>query len=93
MTAARKNLHVPLPAGLHAALRAEAQRSGRPATELAREAIDRWLTERTRALRQEAIARYAAESAGTPADLDPALLRAAEAHLRARPRARRRTRT
>jgi len=45
----------------------------RPATTLARQAIESWLRERKKAAVREAIAAYAAESAGSSADLDPAL--------------------
>lgn len=79
---AMKNLHVPLPGPVHAELRVAAERSGRPATELAREAIVRWLTEERRAARRAVVAEYAAAEAGTPADLDPLLERAAVQHLR-----------
>ena len=76
-----KNLHVPLPEPLYERLRAEAQRSGRPATVLAREAIDRWLEASRRAATHAAIARYAAERAATIADLDAGLERAGIEHL------------
>jgi predicted transcriptional regulator len=65
-----RNLHVPLPAPLHERLQAEATRSKRPATRLAREAIEAWVEEREREAVHEAIATYANEMAGTPADLD-----------------------
>jgi hypothetical protein len=82
MTAsASRNLHVPLPESLYRRLRVEADRTRRPATELAREAIDRWLADRQRAAVHDAIASYAAACAGTTADLDPALEEAAVEHL------------
>lgn len=65
-----KNLHVPLPQPLYRRLRAEAERLRRPATTLAREAIDLWLAQQSRAAVHEAIATYARRAAGTPADLD-----------------------
>lgn len=68
-----KNLHVPLPQPLYRRLRAEAKRANRPATVLAREAIDLWLTERYRASVHDAIASYARSVAGTSDDLDPDL--------------------
>lgn len=83
-----KNLHVPLPPSLYERLRAEAQRSGHPATVLARKAIDRWLDASRRAATHAEIARYAAERAGTAADLDPGLEAAAIEQLVARPRRR-----
>jgi hypothetical protein len=81
MSKLTKNLHVPLPASVHRRLREEAERSGRPATELAREAIDLWLAEVRRKEIHEEIARYATECAGTRADLDPLLEKAAMEHL------------
>jgi predicted transcriptional regulator len=68
-----KNLHVPLPDGLDAALRAAAARRKQPATALAREAIAEWLERQRRAALHQAIAAYAAERAGGDADLDAAL--------------------
>lgn len=76
MAPATRNLHVPLPELLHAELRAAAERTGRPATELARAAIDRWLQEEKRAAIRAEVAAYAAAHAGTTSDLDPALERA-----------------
>lgn len=78
---AKHNLHVPLSAELHERLRAEAARSGHPATGLARDAIAAWLEERERLAVHEEIASYAREVAGSPADLDPALEKAAVEHL------------
>ena len=78
---ALRNLHVPLPEPLYRRLRTEAERFRRPATELAREAIDHWLTQGRKAAIHEAIASYAAACAGSHADLDPALEEAAVEHL------------
>lgn len=83
-----RNLHVPLPVPLHERLQAEAIRSKRPATRLAREAIEAWVEEREREVVHEAIATYANEMAGTPADLDEDLEHAALEHLRGRRRKR-----
>ena len=60
----------PLPVPLHERLQAEATRSKRPATRLAREAIEAWVEEREREVVREAIATYANEMAGTPTDVD-----------------------
>jgi predicted DNA-binding protein len=79
--AVTKNLHVPLPEPLYRRLRAEAERTGRPATEIARDAIDRWLAEQRRATVHEAILSYARANAGSAADLDPELEAAAVEHL------------
>jgi hypothetical protein len=80
-TTATRNLHVPLPAPLHERLRAEAVRSGRTATTLAREAIESWIEERERDAVHEAISDYASEMAGSAADLDEDLERTGIEHL------------
>ena len=87
-TRAHRNLHVPLPGSLHDRLRAVATRSKRPATSLAREAIEAWVDERERQAVDEAIATYATEMAGSAADLDEDLEQAAIEHLRGRRRKR-----
>jgi hypothetical protein len=76
-----KNFHLPLPEETYAHLRAEAERLRVPATALAREAVDCWLKQQFRQARQEAIASYAAEMAGTSLDLDSDLESAAVEHL------------
>lgn len=76
-----RNLHVPLPGALHQRLRAEATRSGQPATTLAREAIESWIRQREREQISDHIAAYASEVAGSAADLDPVLERAGVDHL------------
>jgi len=68
-----RNLHVPLPDNLYRQLRIEAQRSNRPATEIAREAIDRWLAEQRRLSIHESVMEYALDLAGSSADLDEPL--------------------
>jgi hypothetical protein len=77
-----KNFHLPLPLDVYEALRDEASRLQKPATALAREAIETWLHHRRRAAVREAIATYAAEHAGSRVDLDPALERASVELLR-----------
>lgn len=84
--ATKKNFHLPLPEDVYRALREEAAAARRPATAVAREAIELWLRERRKAVVHEAIATYAAEHAGTAADLDPALEQAAIEVLRRRRR-------
>ena len=76
-----KNLHVPLPEPLYRRLRTESERTRRPATDLAREAIDRWLAEQQRRLLHDAIGAYAHAAAGTPDDLDKGMEAAALEHL------------
>jgi hypothetical protein len=92
MAKATKNLHVPLPEPLYAELRLAAQNAGRPATEIARDAIGRWLAEQRRSALRAAIAEYARASAGTEADLDRDLERATIEHLRAETKKRKRSR-
>ncbi len=79
--ATAKNLHVPLPDELNRELRAEAKRSGQPATELAREAIRSLLENRKREALHREIADYATVVAGTQQDLDPDLEAASVEHL------------
>ena len=83
-----KNFHLPLSEEVYAALREQAAALSRPATVIAREAIEAWLRERRRASVREAIAEYAAKHAGTMTDLDPALEAAALHLLRKRRRKR-----
>ncbi len=76
-----KNFHLPLPEQTYMGLRAEAERTGVPATTLAREAVDWWLRQQRRKARHDAIAAYATEMAGTPLDLDAGLESAAIEHI------------
>lgn len=69
-TARVRNFHLPLPAALYERLRRESRRLGRPATEVARDGIREFLDRRQRAALHLAIARYAAATGGTGADLD-----------------------
>ncbi len=68
-----RNFHLPLPENVYHDLREEAARSSRPATALARQAIELWLHHRRKVARHEAIAAFAAEHGGTALDLDPDL--------------------
>jgi hypothetical protein len=76
-----KNMHLLLPEPVYARLRAEARRSRRPATDLAREAIDQWLADLQRSQMHEAVLTYADEVAGTTDDLDPEIEAAGIDHL------------
>ena len=76
-----KNFHLPLPERTYEGLRAEAERTGVPATTLAREAVDWWLRQQARKTRHDAIAAFAAEMAGTHLDLDADLESAGIEHL------------
>jgi hypothetical protein len=73
----RRNFHVPLAERLYRDLHDEAERAGRPATELARDAIAALVRVRRRRALHDAIASYAASAAGSAADLDEDLERAA----------------
>jgi predicted DNA-binding protein len=77
-----RNFHVPISEDIHRRLKLESARTKRPATALAREAIEAWLGERRRRALRSAIAEYAEREAGGPADLDEQLERAAVDHLR-----------
>ena len=76
-----KNFHLPLPEQTYMGLRAEAERTGVPATTLAREAVDWWLRQQVRKTRHDAIAVYATQMAGTHLDLDTDLESAGIEHL------------
>jgi hypothetical protein len=76
-----KNFHLPLPEETYNQLKAEAEHAHVPATSLAREAIDSWLRQQFRKARHDAIAKYAAELAGTDFDLDSDLESAGIEHL------------
>ena len=76
-----KNLHVPLPEELHMGLRAESKRVRRPATVLARQAIESWLEEQRKRTRHEEIAAFAEQHADTNLDLDSDLEETSLEHL------------
>ena len=76
-----KNLHVPLPPDLDAALRAEAARRNQPATAIARQAIEEWLCRQQKLALHQAIASYAAEWGGSDVDLNADLESAGVDHL------------
>jgi hypothetical protein len=76
MKSATKNFHLPLPERLYRELQEEAKRRGRPATVVARGAIQAWLRQMRRQEVAQAIAEYAEKYGGTEFDLDPDLERA-----------------
>ena len=76
-----RNFHLPLPDPLYQSLRKQAERLKRPATGLAREAIESWLRQRHREALREAISDYAARHAGSDIDLDEELEAASIEHL------------
>ena len=89
---ASRNFHLPLPEELRERLRLEAARSGRPATALAREAIESWLAERRRVQLHQSIADYASRFAGSALDLDAELEAASVEHLQSGSRRRKKSR-
>lgn len=78
-----RKIDVHLDERLYQRLRAESERTGRPATRIAREAIDRYLEDARKTAVHQAIASYAVSCAGTQADLDSSLEASAVEHLRA----------
>lgn len=76
-----KNLHVPLPPKLYRALRDAADRAGRPATQVAREAIVQWLHAERRREAEDDLREYVVEMAGTEHDLLEDIQAAAAEHL------------
>jgi hypothetical protein len=80
-TGATRNFHLPLSEELYELLREESERSQRPATAIARDAIESWLRERRRSELYDAIADYAARHAGSDVDLMPDLEAAGVEHL------------
>lgn len=85
-----RNFHLPLPEPLYRRLQDVAERANRPATVVARYAIESWLRHQRRAGVREAIAAYAAEVAGTREDLDPDLETASLEAWRREPKTKRR---
>ena len=73
MSTGTRNLHVPLPSDVYESLRKEAQRLGRPTTQVARDAILQLLVSKRREAVAQALTAYAREAGGTTDDLDPAL--------------------
>lgn len=76
-----RNLHVPLSESIYKLLRTEAEQTKKPATVLARQAIEGWLRRRQRAKIHQAVTAYASKFAGTEADLDPVLESASMEHI------------
>ena len=75
MGTAIRNLHVPLSTDVYEALRREAARLRRPATQVARDAILQLLEARRREEIARALSEFARKAAGTSDDLDPVLER------------------
>ena len=75
-----RNFHIPLPEAVYVALRVRVERMKRPATSVAREAIESWLQHSRKASRHQAISEFAKEFAGTEFDLDTQLEAAGAEH-------------
>ena len=67
------NFHLPLPAHLYQALTEQAEKANRPATKIAREAIEDWLKKEKQAVLHEQISHYAQTHARSLEDLDEPL--------------------
>lgn len=75
------NFHIPLPEQLYTRLREVAKRRHRPATQMAKQAVEYWLEEQEKLALHEEIAGYAAHAAGSFEDLDSQLEEASLEHL------------
>jgi rRNA-processing protein FCF1 len=73
MKDAMRNFHLPLPPALYAALKKEAKKRGRPATAIARSAVESWLFRARASELHEEIASYAVKHGGSDMDLDRSL--------------------
>jgi len=76
-----RNFHLPLPDDVYTDLRAEAQRTSKPATALARQAIELWLRHRRKVARHEAISTFATKHGGGPLDIDTELEKSSAEYL------------
>lgn len=75
------NFHIPLSEQLYSRLREVAKRQHRPATQMAKQAVEYWLEEQEKLALHEEIASYAANAAGSVDDLDNQLEAASLEHL------------
>lgn len=80
-TIASHNFHVPLPELVYQRLKSVAKQRHKPATQLARQALEQWLEQQERLAVHEEIALYAATIAGTADDLDESFEAASLEHL------------
>lgn len=72
-TTTSHNFHIPLPEPVYQSLKSVAKKQHKPATHIAKQALEQWLEEQARLSVHEEIAQYAAAMAGTADDLDEAL--------------------
>lgn len=75
------NFHIPLPEQLYTRLREVAKHQHRPATQMAKQAVEYWLEEQERLALHEEITSYAAHTAGSLEDLDVQLEETGLKHL------------
>jgi predicted DNA-binding protein len=75
------NFHLPLPTPVYQRLKQAAEQRQLPATQVAKQALESWLDEQERLTLHEELAAYAADVAGSTADLDEPLAAAALVHL------------
>ena len=75
------NFHIPLPEQLYTRLREVAKRQRRPATQMAKQAVEYWLEEQEKLALHEEIAGYVAHAAGSADDLDNQFEAASLEHL------------
>ncbi|HIJ97325.1 MAG TPA: hypothetical protein HPP94_16640 [Desulfuromonadales bacterium] len=80
-TAIARNFHVPLPEATYQRLKTTAKLQKRPATQLAKQALEQWLEQQERFAVHEEIASYAASIAGSTDDLDESFEAASLEHL------------
>jgi predicted transcriptional regulator len=64
---------MPLPEQVYQRLKSVAKKQQKPATQLAKQALEQWLDEQEKLALHEEIARYAVSMAGTVDDLDESL--------------------
>ena len=76
-----RNFHLPLPEEVYVDLKAQAEQMKRPATSIAREAIEAWLRHCRKMSRHQAISEFARDFAGTKYDIDSQLEAAGAEHL------------
>jgi len=81
MKTTTRNFHLPLPEQVYRRLKQMAERQHRPATQVAKQAVEHWLEEQERLTLHEEIARYAGEVAGSGEDLDETIEAASLEHL------------
>ena len=67
---AKYHFHLPLTEELYQSLKSEAVRLKKPATKLAREAIEFWLKSKAKSKLHDEISAYAKSAACSPQDLD-----------------------